>query len=146
MTFCLDKRLSAEADARQEYITSIFKVNLVKWSENESFIIYKSFPLNTVDIMYIVGHNKSVGFFLQNNLIEENTIVVIACDLGYLKQYKVPNKKVYLSYRDACGFTRCRYGENYGFGFDPVDSELDLYNCTNKDIFERIDSSFERLV
>lgn len=146
MTFCLDKRLSAEANARQEYINSVFKVKLVKWGENENFIIYKSFPFGTVDILYIVGHNESVGSYLQKSHVEESTVIVVACDLGYLKQYKIPNKKVYISYRDARGFTRCRYGENYGFGFDPVDSELDLYNCTKKDIYERICCSFERLV
>lgn len=146
MTICFDKRLLNEIDARKKFVTDVFKVNLVVYKEDEKFVLYKSFPFGTVDILYIVGHNKNVADYIQNHTIEEKTIVIVACDLGCMEKYKIPNKTVFLSYRDEYGLTRCRCGENYGFDFDPTVSELKLFNCNSRDIYERVSRSFDRIV
>lgn len=145
MTFYLDKRLSAEAKYRINYLLDVFGLYFVSPADKGRFISFESFPKRALDICFIVGHNAAVSTFLNSQKIEENTVVVISCDGGYKKSFCIPNKKIYLSYRNNQGLTLRRKGENYGFLFDPTDSELHLYNCTKKDIYERINRSFDRI-
>ena len=145
MIFCLDKNLSAEVKHRIDYLFDVFGLYFVSPIDKGRFISFESFPKKTLDICFIVGHNTAVSTFLNSQTIKENTIVVISCDGGYKKSFCIPNKKIYLSYRNIQGLTLRRKGENYGFLFDPTDSELCLYNCTEKNIYERINRSFDRI-
>lgn len=145
MIFYLDKRLSAEAKHRIDYLFDVFGLYFVNPTDKERFIAFESFPKKVLDICFIVGHNAAVSTFLSNQKIDENTVVIVSCDGGYKKSFCIPNKKTYLSYCNAQGLTMRRKGENYGFLFDPTDSELDLYNCAEKNIYERINRSFDRI-
>lgn len=145
MLFYLDKRLSTEIKHRKDYLFSVFGLYFVNPKENGNFISFESFPKNALDICFIVGHNAAVSTFLNSQKILEKTVVVISCDGGYKKSFCIPNKKIYLSYRNKQGLTLRRNGKNYGFLFDPTDSELDLYNCTERNIYERINRSFDRI-
>lgn len=145
MIFYLDKRLSSEAKYRIDYLFDVFGLYFVSPTDKGRFISFESFPKKALDICFIVGHNAAVSTLLNSQKIEENTVVVISCDGGYKKSFCIPNKKIYLSYRNTQGLTLRRNGKNYGFLFDPTDSELDLYNCTERNIYERISRSFDRI-
>ena len=145
MTFCLDKRMLCELKPRKDYLLDVFGLYFIDYKEADGFLLLESFPKSTLDICFIVGHNVAVSRFLNTQAINEGTIVIVSCDGGYKKSFQVSNKKIYLSYQNRRGLTLLRKGESYGFLFDPCDSELYLYNCREKNIYERINRSFDRI-
>ena len=147
MQLILQKCLSKELIARQKFFYETFHLWLIVSSSNNSYIQLSSIPTNSLDILFIVGHNVFVNDFLQHNQIKEERIVAITCDgTIHLSSFKLPRKIIYLSHQSETNYADLLKGELYGFGFDPTESELLLYNANKSvDPVQRLEMSFCKL-
>ena len=147
MQLILQKCLSKELIARQKFFYETFHLWLIVSSSNNSYIQLGSIPTNSLDILFIVGHNVFVNDFLQHNQIKEERIVAITCDgTIHLSSFKLPRKIIYLSHQNETNYADLLKGELYGFGFDPTESELLLYNANKSvDPVQRLEMSFCKL-
>ena len=147
MQLTLQKCLSKELIARQKLVYETFHLWLIVSSSNNSYIQLGSIPTNSLDILFIVGHNVFVNDFLQHNQIKEERIVAITCDgTIHLSSFKLPGKIIYLSHQNEANYADLLKGELYGFGFDPTESELLLYNANKSvDPVQRLEMSFCKL-
>ena len=147
MQLILQKCLSKELIARQKFFYETFHLWLIVSSSTNSYIQLGSIPTNSLDILFIVGHNVFVNDFLQHNQIKEERIVAITCDgTIHLSSFKLPGKIIYLSHQNEANYADLLKGELYGFGFDPTESELLLYNANKSvDPVQRLEMSFCQL-
>ena len=147
MQLILQKCLSKELIARQKFFYETFHLWLIVSSSNNSYIQLGSIPTNSLDILFIVGHNVFVNDFLQHNQIKEERIVAITCDgTIHLSSFKLSGKIIYLSHQNEANYADLLKGELYGFGFDPTESELLLCNANKSvDPVQRLEMSFCKL-
>ncbi len=136
----LNKKVSQkEIIARKEYIYDVFKIYVYP-IYHDSYVELVSIPQNSMNYIFILGHNDEVFNYLKKNNIEEKNIVLITCYIGLIKSLILKNKTIYY----ANEITDIYDGEQYGFNFNITNVELNLYNSRNKSFVDNINKFFER--
>ncbi len=78
----LNKKVSQkEIIARKEYIYDVFKIYVYP-IYHDSYVELVSIPQNSMNYIFILGHNDEVFNYLKKNNIEEKNIVLITCYIG----------------------------------------------------------------
>lgn len=146
MRYLLENRQKDEIVERAKFLYDVFKLYMLNKREDEGFRVLESLPSNALDIFIIIGHDKTVYSYLKKNMdkIHEINVIVISCNTDEIKKIQFKDKNIFVS-KNIKGSTECRTGIDYGFGFPITDSELDLYNSKNKDIFSTIELAFLKL-
>ena len=148
MRFLLQNKLSEESKVRIEYLYKVFRLWFVEKQQEKSFTEYVSIPENDTNILFIVGHNNSVKNFLESTTISEDTIVAITCD-GNMHFETLKNKlkgKTFYMAKQERGYADQYKAEAFNMKFDPTESEIMLYNSSDKrSLNERLEKSFNKL-
>lgn len=147
MRYFLQDCLYPELQARQEYLFEALQLYTVSSQYNTSFYQLTSMPAGDIDVCFIVGHNVAVKKFILSEQFPETTIVAITCDgSAKLSKLRLKGKRIYLAKQNAQGLADLLRGEEYGFGFNPTESEVLFYNTSKKDeIDQRLRASFTLL-
>lgn len=136
-----------EMHARKKYLFDSMQLWTKLIPFNEEFLCLEGFPVQELDVFFILGHNNLLKSFLITNLsyIYENTIVAITCDgTVNFSSINVCGKNLYIPYQNKKNnLAYLLRGTEYGFDFDLTESEIIFYN-TKKDsnIISRLNSSF----
>ena len=147
MRYLIPHNMYNEVLARKQYIFESVHLWTKLISYNEDYICLEGFPIQELDIFFIVGHNYKIKNFFVNNLsdIYENTIVAITCDgkIGF-SSVNVNGKSLYIPHQNKVNkLASLLKGSEYGFDFDLTESEIMFYNSQkNRDIISRLNSSF----
>ena len=146
MRYLLEKSQYHEIPARREYLYDIFHLYFLPYRKIDGFI--PLVPIGTAEpsILFIIGHQDMVKYFLEKNIhtLTESTIIIISCLAKSFKIFKQPNKVLYITMtNDDYSYTYC--GSDYGFGFDITESELNFYNSTQNDMALRLNDAFQLL-
>lgn len=146
MRYFLAETQIQEVKARCDYLFDIFGLYFIPQTKLDGFI--PLVPIGTAEpsITFIIGHQDQVLHFLEDNIdqIFEETLVLVTCMAKTFKPFLKHKKKIYVSIaEDDLSFRY--YGKDYGFDFDLTESELDFYNSSKMDIFQRLDSCFQLL-
>ena len=126
---------------RQEYLYDVFKVYTIPLYKN-GIVELKSFPENLFDVLFIFGHNNQVFSYLNTNEPSEENIVLITCYTGPITKFNMSDKKIFYTNN----ITYKLDGKKYGFEYEITDAELNLYNCKNDSLEEKLESCFERVI
>ena len=117
MRYLLDKRMEKELNFRRKYIYDIFHVS-TKIINHKQFIELVGIPEDIIDVCFIVGHNNFVQRILQQKKFKEKNLVAITCQA----RIKIMD---------------------FGFDFDPTESEILLYHSNSScSIEERLEECF----
>ena len=135
-----------EIKERMEYIYDIFHIYTLKDNtfSNENITVLKSIPENCIDLLMIIGHDRSTDKFLIDNYrkIKESNIAIIACNTcKFLSLQYLKGKQVYLPQKG--GIISCYDGRYYGFPFDVTDEEILLYRNRNENLDEMLKKAFK---
>lgn len=138
---------SDELIARMRYIYDVFKLYTFvdNRKSSDGIIVLNSFPTTSLDLIFIVGHDKQVDAYLQkySKNISEKYIVIISCCTYEFKSIKhLSNHRVFIpkNGKEVKRFD----GNNYGFGFDITDEEILLYRKRKKELDVMLNEVFER--
>lgn len=149
MRYLLDNSFSDEYFNRKSYIYDTFHLWTKRIDELPSFICLEGFPLHTLDVLVLVGHNHNISNYLESNIqnITEKTIILITCKENYtFSKYKKYNKTIYLAKQNQDKQCDLLHGEYYNFNFDLTESELLFFNNRHITNFEhRFESAFIKL-
>ena len=147
MRYLIPNNMSNEILARKKYLFD----SLHLWTKlipyNEEFLCLEGFPVQELDVFFILGHNYRLKKFLTYHIsyIYENTIVAITCDgaVGF-SSVNVNGKNLYIPYQNKVNnLAYLLNGSEYGFEFDLTESEIIFYNSKkNPNILSRLNSSF----
>lgn len=130
-----------EICSRQEYLYDVFKVYTIPLYKN-GIVELKSFPENVFNVLFIFGHNNQVFSYLNTNEPSEENIVLITCYTGSITKFSMSDKKIFYTNN----ITYKLDGKKYGFEYEITDAELNLYNCKNDSLEEKLESCFERVI
>lgn len=147
MRYLISKTKAQSKIARREYIFEAFKLyTLEKAEESNTFIVLDSIPLNSEDILFIIGHDQEVYQYLKENMsfIKESNIVAITCFPTKLIDLENSKKTLYIP-KDKSLFIKSYDGSSSGFDFDITDCELDLYNSKEKTLLEKVEMCMTKL-
>ncbi|MGM9849366.1 MAG: hypothetical protein ACI31V_00530 [Bacilli bacterium] len=130
-----------EICSRQEYLYDVFKVYTIPLYKN-GIVELKSFPENVFNVLFVFGHNNQVFSYLNTNEPSEENIVLITCYTGSITKFNMSDKKIFYTNN----ITYKLDGKKYGFEYEITDAELNLYNCKNDSLEEKLESCFERVI
>ena len=147
MRYLISESFKDEVSARKEYISEAMNLWFTQHECSDGSIMLESIPPNELDIFFIVGHNKEINKYINNNIknIHEKRIVAITCNanlkVSVVKKYE---KDFYISLqRDS--YCDLLDGSLYGFDFNPTESEIILYNNSYlESISKRITGAFQQ--
>ncbi len=147
MRYLIPYTMSHEMLARKKYIYDSLQLWTKLIPYNDEFLCLEGFPVQELDIFFIVGHNYKLKSFLIHNLsdIYENTIVAITCDGAIdFSSINVNGKRLYIPYQNKKNnLAYLLNGTEFGFDFDLTESEIIYYNTKkNPNIISRLNSSF----
>ena len=144
MRYLLHKTQWGELPARQKYLYDVSHLYFCPGNPEGQFIPLNAIGTNRPSVLFVTGHTNSVNEYLMNSIdsIPERIIVITSC-IGHLFRKYSAKKEIYVpnSTQPLC---LLRDGQQYGFGFDISDAELNLYNSSGS-IIERIQSAYIRL-
>ena len=146
MKYLVAESQAYEIPGRQEYLYDIFHLFFIPQNTIDGFIPLTPLGVAEPSILFLVGHYDQIAKYLAHNAdqIEEKTIVFITCYANYLKIYKKNKVKWFTSFSKN-EISYCYAGDNYGFGFEITESELNFYNSKETDILKRIKENFKAL-
>lgn len=148
MRYLIPRSMSNEMLARKQYLFESVHLWTKLISYNEEYLCLEGFPVQELDIFFIVGHNYRLKNFFINNLSEiyENTIVAITCDgkIGFSK-ININRKNLYIPHQNKVNnLASLLKGSEYGFDFDLTESEIMFFNSKkDPNIISRLNSSFQ---
>ena len=146
MRYLLDKRMEKELNFRRKYIYDIFHVS-TKIINHKQFIVLVGIPEDIIDVCFIVGHNNFVQRILQQKKFKEKNLVAITCQARIkIMDFYLPNHNLLIAKLDECdpkGYVNLYDGKEFGFDFDPTESEILLYHSNSScSIEERLEECF----
>ncbi len=146
MKYLVAETQAYEIPGRQEYLYDIFHLFFIPQNTIDGFIPLTPLGVAESSILFVVGHYDQIAKYLAHNIdqIEDQTIVFITCYANHLKKYK-KNKATWFMSFSKNKISYCYAGDNYGFGFEITESELNFYNSRKTNISERIKENFKLL-
>lgn len=138
-----------ELSERRKYIYDVFHIYTFvdSVSSTKDITILKSMPINEIDLLIIVGHDRSTDEYLIKNYnkLKEKNIAIIACNTKYFKSFKyLSDYNVFVPKNG--GILEKHNGELYGFKFNITDEEIMLYRKRNISLEDMLNSVFERRI
>lgn len=148
MRVLLQKELENEIAARLNYYNETYGIYMSRCCHSEA-IQFQSMPLDfEKSTLFIVGHNGWIEYLLDKEIkyIQEKIIVLVTCQCNYqFEKYSKFGKTIYIA-KQREGYAVIYSGKDYGFQFDPVESEIISYRMRKKFQFrENIEHSYLRL-
>ncbi len=149
MRYLISKSFIDSTPARQQYLFDAVHLWTRKLTYDNDFLSLESMPSCSLDVLFIVGHNKEINQYLTKHrpLIHEKTIVIITC--GYnVDLYALKNmyKSIYISHQNNKHQSELLIGEKFGFEFDLTESELIFFNNRHlSDIPTRLEQAFAKI-
>lgn len=145
---CKNNIQHEEIKERQKYIYDVFHIYTFVDTKNSSkkVIVLKSMPYTSIDLFFVIGHDKSTDEYLKENYkkIQEKNILIISCNTKYFSSIKLlTNKNVYIPREE--NIVNTYSGNDYGFRFDITDEEIRIYRNRNKELEEILNKIFRRL-
>lgn len=144
MKYLLRKKNRSELIGRKEYIEKITGVWF--WSKGEigEFVILESVPNSYYDdICVVYGHNNEVAdllsFYIET--LKEKNLFLISCSLINNKLLHIKNKAIFLAPQSHNSLMLLK-GKELGFPFDITETELNLYNSPEKDLYQKFRTCF----
>lgn len=146
MRYLVAETQAHEIPGRQEYLYDIFHLFFIPQNTINGFILLSPVGVSELSILFVVGHYDQIAKYLAYNIdqIEEKIIILITCYANCLKIYK-KNKAEWFTSFSKNEISYCYAGDNYGFGFEITESELNFYNSKKMNILERIKENFRVL-
>lgn len=146
MRYFIQKKFISELIPRKDFLYESLSIWTFASEYDSNFIVLKSFPLNDIDICFLLGHNFAIKHFIKNNDIYEKNIVAITCDgAANFSNLKLKNKNIYLPHQDNKKLAPLLKGSLYGFDFDLTESEILFYNSPKSlSLSERLNSCFSK--
>jgi len=146
MRYFLFDEFKSQWPVRNQYIFDVIKL----WcyvKKHNNYIEFTSIPANTIDVLFLIGHNDSVFNYLKNNsaTIHESIIVLITCQGRYNFKSLIPGKTVLICNQSSKNIADLYDKSQFEFLFDPTESELLFYNCPEKSICKRLELCFKKL-
>lgn len=143
MTYLFHQSQIDELSARMEYLYRVFHTYFIRMPDEHGFIRLESFPFANDKIYMITGHNTDVHRVL-SKISQAETVIINSC---FPEQFTcfLQKHKIYFCKTDSNGYARPRYGEKYGMGFDPLDSELLLLRSGKKSVVEKVSDAYDIL-
>lgn len=142
MRYIIHNSLQHELDARIKYIYDAMQLWCIPNYSSKNYTELITVPSNSIDCLFIVGHNNFVWPFINSQVINESTIIAITC----ISQFsKMPtNKTIYVSYQNEIKQSPIYDGAKYRMNFNPTESEIIFLNSSllNISIEERLARSF----
>lgn len=149
MRYIISNDLTHEVQVRQKYIYDSLHLSTFIQVTDEKNIVLVSIPSTSLDILFIVGHNRYVYNYLKENALKivEKTIVAITCDGNmHFASLNMYGKKLYICHQNKYNYAELLDGSAYSFNFNITESELLLFNIRFKiNIYERLDYCFTKL-
>lgn len=147
MRYLIPYTMSHEMLPRKKYLYDSLHLWTKLTPYNEEFLCLEGFPVQELDIFFILGHNYKLKKYLSQKLsdIYENTIVAITCDGAIdFSSIKANGKRLYIPYQNEVNnLAYLLNGSEYGFNFDLTESEILFYNSKKQlNILNRLKSSF----
>ena len=147
MRYLFPHSMDYEMRARKKYLFDSMQLWTKLIPFNEEFLCLEGFPIQELDVFFILGHNYKIKKFLTTNLsnIYESTIVAITCDGAVnFSSINVGGKNLYIPYQhEKNNLAYLLSGTEYGFDFDLTESEIIFYNTnSNSNIINRLNTSF----
>lgn len=149
MRYLISKSFIDSTPARQDYLFDTVHLWTRRLTCDNDFLTLESMPSCSLDVLFIVGHNKEVNFYLTKHraLVHEKTVVIITCghkvDLTAIKNMY---KSVYISRQNQDHQSLLLIGEKFGFDFDLTESELIFFNNRHlPDIPIRLEQAFTKI-
>ena len=147
MRYIILKDSNAQWQDRRQYLFHATKLWTYMLETEETYELI-SMPQNTIDVLFIIGHNLFVYNYIKQHKdsIHEKNIVLISCSKKYLyKMVTPPQANVYICHQDIDDEATLYDGNLYSFNFDVTESELLFFNCIEPDIYTKIDKCFTKL-
>ncbi|MGN0653574.1 MAG: hypothetical protein ACI4KD_01495 [Oscillospiraceae bacterium] len=144
MKYLLRKKNSSELLHRKKYIEKITGVWFFANGEIGDFIILESMPNSYyADICIVYGHNNEVTELLSFNIetLKEKNLFLISCSLRNKKLLHIKNKAIFLAPQSNNSLMLLK-GKEFGFPFDITETELNLYNSPEKDLYQKLRNCF----
>lgn len=147
MRYLLQNLMDHELEARKAYIYSTLSLWTIPYDSSDGFVTLQSIPTNALDTLFIVGHNYAVTEYLSTHEIQESCIVIISCYKNlFINKTLLHSKRIYISRQNSQKESGLYNGHEYGFMFNPTESELMLYNNRNSLNFsKRLEAAFQRI-
>lgn len=149
MRYLISTSFDSTVSARQNYIFDSMRLWTKRSHAENGFITLESIPTCSLDVLFILGHNSEVEYYLANHLasIYETNIVIITCRAcTNLSVVKKSCKNVYLTRQKDNNTAELLLGAKYGFTFDLTESELIFYNNIHLgDIITRLNNAFTNI-
>ena len=138
----LNKDISKEEiKSRKKYIENVTNLYFISNKIDEG-VEFNSIPSLSIDCLFIIGHNKHVHNYLNNNIVPEKNIVIVSCYFSIDKK-RLKRNKVYVSY-DENGKTDFFDGIDWNLSFNVSKEELKIINSSGS-FMERVEKYFRRV-
>ncbi len=149
MRYLISASFASTVSARQDYIFDSMHLWTKRRQAENGFITLESIPTCSLDVLFILGHNFEVEYYLANYLasIYEANIVIITCS-ACIKLYSVKKsqKNVYITHQKDNNSAELLLGTKFEFSFDPTESELIFYNNIHLgNIIDRLNNAFTKI-
>ena len=144
MRYFLGDENLTEINARKHFIEKITGFWFVPNGAIDGFVILESFPFGSLkDICVIYGHNFKVDKLLSSYSkdVYESNVFIFSCKKKDKKDYYMKGKNIYLIPQtdDEAPLLN---GACYGFSFNPTETEVNLFNSPEKDVFKKFKQCF----
>jgi len=138
----LNKNMSdEEISSRKKFIEKVTDLYFVPKMIEEG-MEFVSIPSQSIDCIFIVGHNVNVSSYLQNNDIVESNLVVVSCAFNINKRIYT-SKRIYVSFGNN-GITDYFDGSEWNLNYNISKEELKIINSSGS-FMERVENIFRRL-
>lgn len=147
MRYLLSHKEANSKIARQQYIYDVCKLFTIEKFNTKEFITLDSIPKNYIDVLFIIGHDKEIEYYLKDNIknIKERNIAIISCNSKRLKSLSFKDKNVFIP-KDKNSIIDTYDGSKWGFEFNITDTELNLYNDKSNNLLNRIKNNMLQIV
>lgn len=149
MRYLLPYSMTSEMLPRKKYLFDSLHLWTKLFPISKEFMCLEGFPVQELDIFFIIGHNFMLKKYISNNLFDiyESTIIAITCDGKVdFSSLNINGKTLYIPHQNQNNLADLLDGSMYGFNFDLTESEILFYNSRKSyDIKNRLDFAFTQL-
>lgn len=137
-----------DISGRKNYIYNTFpEIYRIETIDYEDRIELECYSLSKLNIIVLIGHNKSVNKFIFSNSsnIVCDTLIIISCYMKNMDLHRLKKVKRIFGSKTTNDETQKIKGQDFGFNFNITDSELMLYNLKKRPLEDRLKLSFDYL-
>lgn len=132
---------------RKKYFFDSLHLWMIPFWDDKGYVEMRGIPLSCENVCFIIGHRDEVKYYIKNNKLLEDTVVLITCqiDIDFIKKY-LKSKSVFMS-KQTDGYSQTYEGKPYKFDFDITKSEIVFYNKSHiSNLGKRLEAAFDRVL